>query len=68
MNYYIYYSPKTNHNGGDDVAAVRAASLDDAMEIFKKYFKVVKSDSIRELNFEQIDEDSVADIIILSDY
>lgn len=66
MKYYIYYSKGTNEDKLEDVAVVSGKSFDDALVVLKKYFTVVNSKDIHEVNLKR--DGYVQDIMILSDY
>ena len=67
MQYYVYYSHKTNHDGADDVAIVCAETSEDAKLIFKRYYNKVEDKNVREVNFNKGDGHA-KDIFIVSDY
>lgn len=67
MKIFIYY--RKNEEGGEpDIAAVRAKSIDSAIQILGEYYNNIDmSNDICELNFEN-KKNKNRDIIIISDY
>lgn len=65
MKIFIYY--RNNQEGSEpDVAAVKAKSINEAVELLSKYYSSInKKEDIYELDFEKGEG---KDVIIISDY
>lgn len=61
-NFYVHCSKGTNHEGADDVAIIKATSLDDACRKFRKIYSNASQETVCMVEFNKYG------VMIVSDY